>query len=133
MTQKTDVRYHRRKKPSGGTGPVKRHKRTILGKSPRMRSSGKGPRLPREGEETFEAMAGRRGVTIEHNDSMPYNEFYDEFGTGYIRCNVFSRYKSPLALSRAHGMSLKQSEKYLWDYHPDWIDWDATETAMARR
>jgi len=32
MTRQTDVRYHRRKKPSGGTGPVKRHKRTLKDK-----------------------------------------------------------------------------------------------------
>lgn len=32
MTQKTDVRAHRRKKPKGGTYPVRKHKRTIKGK-----------------------------------------------------------------------------------------------------
>ena len=31
MTRTTDVRYHRRRKPSGGTGPVKRHKRRVKG------------------------------------------------------------------------------------------------------
>jgi len=32
MTRTTDVRYHRRKKPSGGTGPVRRHKRKLKDK-----------------------------------------------------------------------------------------------------
>jgi len=35
MTRQTDVRYHRRKKPSGGTGPVRRHKRTLKDQSKR--------------------------------------------------------------------------------------------------